>query len=60
VLPILISIIIDMLLVLNAIGWPFASTIGPYALAITWGFIVAGTFFAQTISAFVEPPPAEG
>jgi hypothetical protein len=43
VLPILISIIIDMLLVLNAIGWPFA-----------------GTVFAQTISAFVEPPPAEG
>ena len=51
---ILISIIVDVVLILNAIGWPFSPTIGPYALALAWGFIVAGIFFAQTISAFVE------
>jgi len=59
-LPVFISIIIDVGLVLNAIGWPISPTVGPYALAITWGFIVAGIFFAQTISAFVEQPPAAG
>ena len=51
---ILISIVVDVALILNAIGWPFGSTIGPYALALAWGFIVADIFFAQTISTFVE------
>ncbi len=51
---ILISIVVDAALILNAVGWPFGSTIGPYALALAWGFIVAGIFFAQTISTFVE------
>ena len=55
-LPILISLLVDVGLVLNAIGWPMGSTIGPYALAITWGLAVAGIFFAQTVSAFVEGP----
>jgi hypothetical protein len=59
-LPILISVVIDAALILNAIGWPLGSTIGPYALAITWGFVVAGIFFAQTITSFVEAPGAEG
>ena len=56
-LPILISIVVDVGLVLNAIGWPFGATVGPYALALAWGLVVAGIFFAQTISAFVEGPP---
>ncbi len=51
---ILISIVVDVALILNAIGWPFGSTIGPYALALAWGFTVAGIFFAQTISTFVQ------
>ncbi len=51
---ILISIVVDAALILNAIGWPFDSMIGPYALALTWGQIVASVFFVQTISAFVE------
>jgi hypothetical protein len=54
---ILISIVIDAALILNAIGWPFGSTIGPYVIAITWGLMVAGIFFAQTVSTFVEEPP---
>ena len=54
---ILISIVVDAALILNAIGWPASSTIGPYALALAWGFAVAGISFAQTISAFVEEPP---
>ncbi len=56
-LPILISLVVDVGLILNAIGWPIGSTIGPYALAITWGLAVAGIFFVQTISTFVEEPP---
>ena len=57
---IFISIIIDGLLVLNAISWPLGSTGGPYALALAWGFLVAGIFFAQTITSFVEQPAAQG
>src|SRR5262245_23173850 len=34
---ILISMIVDGLLILNALGWPFAPAIGPYALALAWG-----------------------
>jgi hypothetical protein len=56
-LPILISLAVDVGLVLNAIGWPAIPSMGPYALAISWGLAVAGIFFAQTISAFVEGPP---
>lgn len=56
-LLILISLGVDVSLVSNAIGWPFAANIGPYALAVTWGLIVAGLFFVQTLSAFLEQPP---
>jgi hypothetical protein len=56
-LPILISLAVDVGLILNAVGWPASPTVGPYALAITWGLVVAGIFFAQTISTFVEGPP---
>ncbi len=59
-LPVILSIFIDALLILNAIGWPLGSTGGPYALALAWGFTVAGIFFAQTITSFVEQPPAVG
>jgi hypothetical protein len=55
-LLILISIGVDASLVLNAAGWPFPANIGPYALAITWGLIVAGLFFVQTLSGFLEKP----
>ena len=56
-LLILISVGVDASLVLNAAGWPFTANIGPYALAITWGLIVAGLFFVQTLSDFLEKPP---
>ncbi len=57
-LPILISVVVDVGLILNAVGWPADPTMGPYALAITWGLMVAGIFFVQTISTFVEAPPS--
>ncbi len=56
-LPVLISLAVDVGLILNAIGWPISPMAGPYALAITWGLVVAGMFFAQTVSTFVEEPP---
>ena len=56
-LLILFSIGVDVSLVLNAIAWPISSNIGPYALAITWGLVVGGFFFVQTLSAFLEQPP---
>jgi len=43
-LPILISIGVDIGLVLNASGWPAGSTMGPYALALTWGLVVGWNF----------------
>jgi hypothetical protein len=52
-LLILISVGVDLSLVMNFIGWPFASNIGPYALAVTWGLIVGAIFFVQTLSAFL-------
>jgi hypothetical protein len=56
-LLILISIAVDLNLVLNALGWPFAANIGPYALALTWALVVGGFFFVQTLEAFLEQPP---
>jgi hypothetical protein len=56
-LLILVSIGVDISLILNAIGWPFAASIGPYALALTWALLVAGFFFVQTLQAFLEQPP---
>jgi hypothetical protein len=56
-LLIVISIGVDLSLALNAIGWPFAANIGPYALALTWAVLVAGFFFVQTLEAFLEQPP---
>ncbi len=57
VLPILISLAVDVGLIGNAIGWPASPTVGPYTLAITWGLVAAGMFFVQTVSTFVEEPP---
>jgi len=55
-LLILISIGVDISLILNAIGWPFAANIGPYALGLTWALLVAGFFFVQTLEAFLQQP----
>jgi hypothetical protein len=56
-LLILISIGVDLSLILNATGWPFAANVGPYALALTWALLVAGFFFVQTLEAFLQQPP---
>jgi hypothetical protein len=55
-LLILISIGVDASLILNAIGWPYAANIGPYVLALTWGLLVVGIFFVQTLEAFLDQP----
>ena len=57
ILTILISAGVDVGLILNAIGWPLSPNAGPYALAISWGLVVGGLFFVQTLSAFLEQPP---
>ncbi|HVM72040.1 MAG TPA: hypothetical protein VMT91_09785 [Anaerolineales bacterium] len=51
---ILVSIGVDASLILNALGWPFPANIGPYVLALTWGLLVAGFFFIQTLEAFLS------
>jgi|WetSurMetagenome_2_1015567.scaffolds.fasta_scaffold10528_3 hypothetical protein len=52
----LVSALVDLGLLLNAIGWPFGHVVGPYALAATWGLVVAGLFFVQTLTTFLEQP----
>jgi hypothetical protein len=52
---VIISVVVDLGLALNALGWSFGHTVGPYALAISWGLVVGGLFFVQTLSAFLEP-----
>jgi hypothetical protein len=56
-LPILISLGVDVSLILNAIGRPVEPNAGPYVLAITWGLVVGALFFVQTLTAFLEQPP---
>ena len=39
---------------LNAAGVPFAPSIGPYALALTWALCVFGFIFVRTIDIFLH------
>lgn len=39
---------------LNVVGIPFASTVGPYAIALTWASCIFGFIFVRTIELFLH------
>jgi hypothetical protein len=43
---------------LNVLGKPFEPNIAPYVLALTWGLVMPGIIFIQTLDVFFEKPPA--
>jgi hypothetical protein len=39
---------------LNAVGFPFPASVGPYAVALTWALCVFGFIFVRTIEIFLS------
>ena len=43
----------------NVAGIPFAASVGPYAVVLTWALFIFGFIFVRTIELFLHrPPPA--
>ena len=53
-----ISILAVAGLWLNVAGIPFAPSVGPYAIALTWALCVFGFIFVRTIDTFLSRPQA--
>lgn len=53
-----VSIVAVAALWLNVLGIPFAPSVGPYAVALTWALCVFGFIFVRTIDVFLHRPPA--
>ena len=53
-----ISILAVACLWLNVAGIPFAPSVGPYAIALTWALCVFGFIFVRTIDTFLSRPQA--
>jgi hypothetical protein len=53
-----ISIVAVAGLWLNVAGIPFAPSVGPYAVALTWALCVFGFIFIRTIDTFLSRPQA--
>ena len=53
-----ISIVAVAGLWLNVAGIPFAPSVGPYAIALTWALCVFGFIFVRTIDTFLSRPQA--
>ena len=51
-----ISIVAVAGLWLNVAGIPFAPSVGPYAVALTWALCVFGFIFVRTIDIFLSRP----
>lgn len=49
-----ISLVVVAGLWLNAAGTPFAPSVGPYAVALTWALCVFGFIFVRTIDIFLS------
>ncbi len=49
-----LSLVTVAALWLNAAGTPFAPSVGPYAVALTWAFCVFGFIFVRTIDVFLQ------
>ncbi len=41
----------------NAVGVPFAPSVGPYAAVLTWALCIFGFIFVRTIGLFLHQPP---
>jgi hypothetical protein len=57
VITIAISIVAVIGLWLNVAGIPFRSSVGPYAVALTWALCVYGFIFVRTIEIFLHHDP---
>jgi hypothetical protein len=51
-----VSLVTVVGLWLNAAGIPFPSSVGPYAVALTWALCVFGFIFVRTIDIFLNRP----
>lgn len=55
-----LTLVAQIGLVSNAVGWPFHPGAAPYAIAFTWWLVQSGFGFLQTLHLFLEPSPADG
>ena len=53
-----ISLAVVLSLWLNVAGIPFAPSVGPYAVALTWALGVFGFIFIRTIEIFLHRGPS--
>ena len=60
VLIYVLSIVAVAGLWLNVAGVPFAPSVGPYAVVLTWALCIFGFIFVRTIELFLHRPPPPG
>ncbi len=51
------SVVAIACLWLNAAGFPFDPSVGPYAVVLTWALCIFGFIFVRTIELFLHQPP---